>query len=426
MKILRIALILTGFIGLLFVSHSLFAVTYAPHVKPISPRVQAMGGAFSALANDSHLLFYNPAGIVHRSKYGTEKGEALLTVMELGWRGYKDYLQDYDLDAGDMALGLINPAEFVDRLDISGFKDNFNAINETSGESIQNRMNKYYGSGAQGPFHISYLAQGWGVSYLGGYSDISIRMTNGLLAKTSIYAYNTNILQAAYGIPLHLAGKELYIGVSVKYISLMYLDRQGLDSLSAASWPTNTEDPFTDMVLENSWYGTGPGLDIGFLWKVHKSVNLSLSVLNAPTYLLAQKSGLVTGEKNRFVAPVGIVGLMYEPQWFIEWLETSFIGEYLTGIRFLIDYEVDGRDIDEYWNFWYGWKMGMEISFWKYKGLRSLFFLRGGIHQGYFTGGAGIDLLYVKLDYAYFREEMGPKAGSLTQTTHNASLRIEW
>ncbi len=414
---------------LVFLSFDLqrsFAVTFAPNVRPLSPRVQGMGGAFGALANDSQMLFYNPAGILHRNKYGTDKGEALFTVMNLGWRGYKSYLKDYEVDAGDLALGIVNPVDFLDRLDFQGFSKDFNDIESTQGESIQDRFNSIYGAGVQGPFHISYLARGWGVSYLASYTDISVRMYNGLLPKTAVYAYNTNIAQAAYGIPLQLAGKDFYIGVAVKYQSLVYLDRQGVDSLSAASWPTNEKDPFASMILENSYYGAGPGIDFGLLYQAHKSVRLGFSLLNAPTYLLAEKSGLVQGEKNRFVSPVAIASVLYEPYWFKDWLQSSWLGSIFTGLRLLVDYELDGRSLDEQWNFWYGWKAGIETSWWLWKGVRSLFFLRAGIHQGYYTWGAGLDLFYVKLDYAYFREEMGPKAGSIEQTTHNASLRIEW
>ena len=45
--------------------------------------------------------------------------------------------------------------------------------------------------------------------------------------------------------------------------------------------------------------------------------------------------------------------------------------------------------------------------------LRILSFLdiRGGLRQGYWTLGVGLDLWAIKLDIAYFRQEFGATAG---------------
>jgi len=44
--------------------------------------------------------------------------------------------------------------------------------------------------------------------------------------------------------------------------------------------------------------------------------------------------------------------------------------------------------------------------------------LRGGLHQGWLTMGAGLDLLLFRLDYAYYTEEIGAYAGQKKDARH--------
>lgn len=64
--------------------------------------------------------------------------------------------------------------------------------------------------------------------------------------------------------------------------------------------------------------------------------------------------------------------------------------------------------------------LGVEVGFW------NRLFVRGGLHQGYFTAGAGVDLWAIRLNYAYYTEEMGAYAGQFRDTRHAIELVVGW
>ncbi len=52
--------------------------------------------------------------------------------------------------------------------------------------------------------------------------------------------------------------------------------------------------------------------------------------------------------------------------------------------------------------------------------------LRAGANQGYATFGLGLDVPFLKLDYAFYSDELGRTAGSIKQSSHMISLAIRF
>ncbi len=62
--------------------------------------------------------------------------------------------------------------------------------------------------------------------------------------------------------------------------------------------------------------------------------------------------------------------------------------------------------------------MGVELEF-------SLFSIRGGVNQGYYTAGASINLKYFSVDFATYGTELGAYAGQTEDRRYIASLTID-
>ena len=64
--------------------------------------------------------------------------------------------------------------------------------------------------------------------------------------------------------------------------------------------------------------------------------------------------------------------------------------------------------------------IGAEIGFW------NRIFLRTGLHQGYWTAGAGINIWALRINYAYYTEELGAYAGQYSDQRHVIEVVIGW
>ena len=52
--------------------------------------------------------------------------------------------------------------------------------------------------------------------------------------------------------------------------------------------------------------------------------------------------------------------------------------------------------------------------------------IRSGFYQGYPTAGAGINLKFIKLDYAYYRKEFSRRPGLDGRGQHEIQGKIGW
>jgi hypothetical protein len=63
--------------------------------------------------------------------------------------------------------------------------------------------------------------------------------------------------------------------------------------------------------------------------------------------------------------------------------------------------------------------LGAEFRYWFLR-------FRGGAYQGYPSGGLGVDIPFLKIDYAFYSRELGEKAGDLRETNHVVSLALRF
>ena len=62
--------------------------------------------------------------------------------------------------------------------------------------------------------------------------------------------------------------------------------------------------------------------------------------------------------------------------------------------------------------------IGLQVAFW------DRLYLRTGLHQGYPTFGAGFDAKFVRMNYAFYSEELGSYAGQYKDSRHAIEFTI--
>jgi len=395
----------------------------APNIRPFSPRIQAMGGSFVALADDANALHYNPAGLAREQKFGVAPGKDVITALEVGVRLRADMLAPYETNYrrwfqaiwDPTAFGKLELQEVADKLDsASGIENQMALFDEINRRQI--------GLGVQGPFNVAYISDGWGFSFNAVSADVSASVYEKILPMASFYLSWATIGKLGYSLPFKLWNQNLIAGVSFKYQSLAYIDRTGVNAISADLISTEGSDQ--EAIIKDLIYlGQGPGLDWGAIWKFNPSLDFGVSLLNAVSFLRPSKIQGYGGDKVEFMAPILTFGVYYHPESVRQYLQKSSLGYFLTSVKLIADYEtVFGQT----WSFWKSWHMGTELGLFGKKNGWSLLYLRGGINQGYLTWGLGLDFFVARLDYAYYQQELGPYPGNLRESTHNLSLRAEW
>lgn len=409
--------------GNLFLSFSVFASALAPNIRPFSPRIQAMGGAFSALADDANALHYNPAGLARKNKFAVAPGGTILSLIEVAARLRTDVLAPYETSYLSWIKAMGNPDQ-LGTLELEALADEIDKA-ETTEEKLAlfDEINgKKVGLGLQGPLNVAYIADGWGFSFNAISMDASASIYEKILPQASLYLSWSTMGKIGYAMPVELWNQKFLAGVVFKYQSIAYIDRTGVDAISADLIEDSTEGN-EELAKELIYMGQGPGLDWGLIWFYSESLDFSASLLNAVSYLRPVQVQDFGGDKTKFMAPILIFGLNYHPPEVKKFLKRSFLGYIFNSVKLVVDYETDFGEI---WSFWKSWHLGTEIGMFANKGFWSLLYLRGGINQGYFTWGFGLDLYVLKLDYAYYQEELGPYPGNLLESSHNVSLRVEW
>ena len=53
-------------------------------------------------------------------------------------------------------------------------------------------------------------------------------------------------------------------------------------------------------------------------------------------------------------------------------------------------------------------------------------FLRTGLHQGYWTAGIGMNIWILRINYAYYTEELGAYAGQFADKRHVLEVVLGW
>ena len=201
-----------------------------------------------------------------------------------------------------------------------------------------------------------------------------------------------------YTLPLFGKDRTIEYGVTAKILTRREVP---LKRISATKLQSNTD--LLDQVKNDfNKKKTGFGIDIGLAHNMSDRWELGAVMHDA--------IGTFDGH---YVTPNLVFGTKYSLKELLlpddeivkRWIVTGEIQDWFNG---------GGT------SFFYKWHMGTEID------ILNRFALRGGFNQGYPTAGVGLDLWILKLDYAYYGEELGLAPGQLPSYKQFAQISVGW
>ena len=426
-----------------------------------SPRLMAQGGAFTAVASGYESLFTNPAGFYSQS--------GSLTIASLtGWAFFNpvgmmvatggmtaaDAKSSYGYTYGS-PYTLATKPEDLDPSDplyatpgSSIYQDNLSKINSKAMLALLKDQAKY-GFGGGGALGISYVGGGLGLGFIASTNVFMQGDTfpfglNGL-------ASTTLAVIGGLAVPFQLGNTRLVLGADLRPMIRVYskFDASTATGLMAAlgvdskgdSADSGAKAVFTALNGTSVFQGAGLGIDLGAKWELGAfTVGMSVRDLFGTQFAmykhklgdylnyLSSNGGLpsnesytgvdgttsvVTAANGTFMIPMVInIGAAFHPD--------------LGAFAFFLDptFQIDLVDpfgvIRDQQSPWALLHLGTEV-----KVLRFIK-VRGGINQGYVTGGVGMKILFLDLNASIFTRELGPYAGDRPSTgvSFEAAIRF--
>ncbi len=330
-------------------------------------RPLGMGNAFTAIADDENAAFYNPAGLTD-----TEEGKVELINPKID---VSTNTLDFQKDASNLQTG-----------DTAGAVD---------------MMRKYIGK-------HQHLAATVFPNYTRHNFEIGFLYKVGLDAEVNSPSYP--VLQADLkndaGVFVALSHSflddSLRLGATLKYIQhqRFYKEYTAVDIAD-----TNTEYKFSDNLKSANKFGGDLGATYYFeseAWKPRVALVVqNVGGMDFGDYQATPTSPVVP---NAYKQQVNLGFAVTRELWGKVTLAMDY--DDLTGNV--------GTDKDK------GKRLHMGAE-WK---LPKILALRAGLNQGYVSYGAGLDFWLLKLDYAYYKEEVGAYAGQREDARHIVELSI--
>ena len=375
-------------------------------------RPLGMGGAFTAVADDHNIFNFNPAGMVQRTG-------GQLTILEVAGGvsddtlDALDFVEDNEDDLtrfDDPTLTAARRQQLVDEIiqNISPLDPRAylaaDIASYVSGPS-------FWGM----PFHVGFGAF--------GIVDSSFRLDVGPSQIPQItYDIHNDVV-----IPLSLAKRfeniplvpgKLGFGVTAKAISR----RRVKEERKSVLFLEDFDPPIAE--------GFGIGMDVGVLHQVTGRFNWGLMVRDFLGTKMsfdpeAAKNGFVAlPERDTVIRPRTNVGISIVPKSLLFLFPTTDRWTFSADIRDVLNKDDHllfenglrkpfGEDL------WTHVHLGTEFRYWFLR-------FRGGAHQGYPTFGLGVDIPFIKVDYAYYGIELGDQAGDRRQDNHVVSLAFRF
>ncbi len=369
--------------SLFFITSLGFAINYEyPYVYK-DPRVMGMGGAYVAVGGTSASLFYNPAGV------GKIKREAGFEVDLLG------------LTASLSEDGYNFVRDFQDALNKS---DQLTAVNDV--------LKRYRGKDLH--FSLSTFPsvarrfERFGFA-LGGIVDLKFDAvphqgfgSEGLLSVDTSLTYG-----GVGGVSYSLTKYRLILGLGVKHLRRESVSKD-FTARELVENQNNIENYITDQLRRS---GSATSLDVGVIYDLPDfrglKPSLGASYMNVNT-LDFGGAGKVPGTLN--------VGLALKK----ERVNAKFFRRFTFAfdvVDITKNYEQDGD---------WGKRLraGVEFSVWS--GRLSDLFLRLGSYQGYWTAGAELRLLLLRIVATTYAEEMGAYSGQDGSRRYMLSAYLTW
>lgn len=380
-----------------------------PNTQIEFARPLAMGGAFTAVADDNNVFGFNPAGMVMRTG-----GE--FTLFDLAVGVAEDTLDIVDfVSDNEAALTNWENLSEAEQTRLVGEISNLSKLNPRLAGTL-NLASYVSGPTFLGlPFHVGYGAF--------GNVDSSIRLDNGVLVPNISYQINNDIVipvavakrfEAPWAIPGRIG-----VGLTGKYIIRKQVkrERQSILELDDLESP-----PVAD--------GNGIGADVGLLYQPTDRSTWGLMIqdflgTNLSFDAVAAENGYqALPSRDTVIRPRTNVGYAVVPKSILFLLPTHDRWVFTADLKDILDSEdhilfEDGlrKPLGE--DFWTHLHAGTEFSW-------GILRLRGGLNQGYLAFGGGINLFLFKLDYAYYGRELGTRAGDIRQANHLVSLSVKF
>ena len=377
----KLILMFLGVISLLgiyeksYAQSSIHKSTYSREIPRIvtSVRAMGMGGAYYGVSNDKYAPFYNPAGLgLNKNKWQFEFPIALNIGL------------DHDL---------LTNAQNITNI----FK------NSDTGEitKLLDTMMGDYNSVSPITFFPAIVKKAGASNFTIGLfvnSQVGFLAYNNVNPELMVSAKADAGLTVGYSYSF-LEDESLHFGVSVMGLYRMAYET-GYQATELAG--INFSDLLKDVLNNKGWgiYGS-----VGLMYELP----WLRDVLNARVGVSFNDFGyqdFAPGLDK--IDPTLNLSVAISPNW--NFISSNVVFDF-TDILLM-----SGKDKD----FGKRFNIGLEIGFW------DRIFLRTGLHQGYVTAGAGIDLWLLRLNYAYYTEEMGAYPGNAPDARHVLELNIGW
>ncbi len=365
----RAALILTSFILALVFSGSAAAQEFQV-IRPevVSPRLEGMGGSYTAMEAGFETLFTNPAALAHVQKETSYARVAAIVSGPL-----------FDIPA------VMESADFT--AEVLGLVAKYNGV--------------YLGSQLTGPLAFGKVDKNFGYGVFNR-TLMSIYVPSITFAQLEMG--EEFLLTGGYGARVYGTGKhELTAGIQMKGFLQALLIEQG-SAFGILSKVKELKPDTMPTVMT-----TGFGFDIGFMYTLDKQLNVGLvchdiytpvfwtGYLNSTDFLAGNA---VTDSEYTTIEPDLSVGVLWKPRFPEHWST-------ITGLSVMLDYRnmlMPLRTIHR--NPVLNIAAGAEVE------LIDTVSLRFGIRDAYPSAGLGLNMRIFKLDIAMYGTELGLEPGS--------------
>ena len=341
-----------------------------PISQPTLPMVQAMGGAFTAVASDESTVFYNPAGYAVIT-------DPIFTVAVL----------DLSFNINDSALAVYRALANGEDLSDPGNVTKY--LNDTT-----------LSFGLSGPIYLGHVGNNFGFSFYNTARTL-LDTTPGALQPTADYHTFTDLgFTGGFGYKII---DHLYAGFNVKVILRLKSELEG----TVTEVLDTIEDD--DVPIAKS---VGFGGDLGLLYRPKPWLSLGLNArdfFGTRFYYWEDISGN-QNYPSSMIKPRIALGVAFFP------IRKNYEEKPKNDLTIAFDY----------WDILDNSSPLSNIKFGVMFNTLRVLDLRGGIDAGYLTGGIGLHLRFFHFSTAYYVKELGSYPGSKPLQTLTFEFAFKW
>ena len=336
-----------------------------------------MGNAYYGLSNSKYASFYNPAGL----KY-VERRTVDIIPLTLGWN-------DTIMDNGSKAWDI--------------YRDNEDNLDDPQviSDLIDVLMGKYVNIGPIN-FFPAYTKKNFTLGIFSS-SEINILAYNEVMPEMAIRVKSDNGAALSYAMQF-LENDALSFGFTVKGLYRVNFTKSYNAVELAAIFDDNSQ-AHKDFKDEISNEGKGWALlgSVGVMYELpvleffKPRVGASFNDFGYKDF----------GSLVEDIDPTLNLSFAVSPE-FSTFIKTDVVID-------LNDVFMSAGEDD---SFTKRINIGLQVAFW------DRLYLRTGLHQGYPTFGAGFDAKFVRMNYAFYSEELGSYAGQYKDSRHAIEFTI--